>query len=163
MFFCNGVGHSLYQVSNASPGDIGFRLNLEDEYDRDCSRCEILVVLSRSTHDMVLDVISLVPTRGMILTTDIASVGLARWDRLEPSATLPDICEFKNINKFPFPCTFWRTSQESSTRHRNPLIDPSLGISVGKTFTVDLLHAQYLGSVKALAKHLVWHLLLSGV
>ena len=30
-FFCNGVGHSLYQVSNASLGDIGFRLNLEDE------------------------------------------------------------------------------------------------------------------------------------
>ena len=49
---------------------------------------------------MVLDVLTLVPTRGIILTTDIASLGLVRWDRLEPSATLPDVCEFKNIDKF---------------------------------------------------------------
>lgn len=102
------------------------------------------------------------PTRGLVLTCDVPSLSLLRFDRLEPTRRLPDVCTFPDIERFPFPCTFWRSSLDNSTRHRNPLFDRELGVSADRSLTIDVLHAQDLGNLNRFARYATWHLLLTG-
>ena len=58
---------------------------------------------------------------------------------------------------------FWRCSNESVSRHRNPLFDIALGITVDGTMTVDFLHCLHLGVFQHYCKIVVWMLLESAI
>jgi len=47
----------------------------------------------------------------------------------------------------PVDLTFWRMSNETITRHRNPLFSAMIGTSVHKTLGIDWLHALSLGVI----------------
>jgi hypothetical protein len=71
-------------------------------------------------------------------------MGLAKGWRLEPTATLPDVSNFENIVQFPATVLFWAPQEESWVKHRNPLLDPEIGIGL-RSFAVDFLHTLNLG------------------
>ena len=80
------------------------------------------------------------------LTGDIPRLGLKKGDRLEPHQGCQDIGGegFDLSKEFPLRVLFWRKSDETRTRHRLPLMDSSIGISID-TFMIDSLHTLYLG------------------
>ena len=82
--------------------------------------------------------------KGLCLTENVLinNVQLKENDRLEPSETLPDVgAIFDDIDKFPIDVTFWRSSLETLTRHRNPIFDQEIGITPQRSLTADVLHA----------------------
>ena len=48
-----------------------------------------------------------------------------------------DVQAFDTIDAFPYPCLFWRVSEETNARHRNPLFDTDdnvIGITAEDSF-----------------------------
>ena len=138
-----------------------WRPNSAGEYDAACARCEIHVVLDRTGHRKISAYLALIPTKGVLLTIDMPVYGLVKGDRLEPSTALFDVMAFDSLDQFPHPVTFWRVSRETNAKHRNPIFDETIGVSVEDTLTVDSLHAVFLGPMKQFVKIVVWHLLLN--
>ena len=64
----------------------------------------------------------------------------------------------------PYPlflfCVFWRTADESLTRHRNPIF--SLG-SPNRLLAIDSLHVLYLGVMLVFCRHVLWAFLEEGL
>ena len=60
---------------------------------------------------------------------------------------------------FPIIVTFWRRSNETRVRHRCPLFDTALGITL-VTIAIDSLHCMNLGVCKEYCMHLIWELIL---
>ena len=100
--------------------------------------------------------------RGLALTTDFRPLDLRKGDRLEPTASFPDVSAFFSVTMFPVVLLFWRVSRETLARHRNPLFNRLVGVTPKRCLTVDLLHALYLGVIKTYASHLLWQFVLSG-
>ena len=63
---------------------------------------------------------------------------LRKGDRLEPGADLWDTSDF-DTKPLPFTCIFWRPGNESLAKHRCPLMDEELGITI-ETLMIDVLH-----------------------
>jgi hypothetical protein len=99
---------------------------------------------------------------GLKLATDVPELGLSAGDRLEPSDSCPDVGAVSGLAP-PFTLTFWRDSEESISRHRNPLFRASYGLAAETSMTVDTLHALYLGVMHVWCREAVWQLLTSGV
>ena len=82
----------------------------------------------------------LVSVEGLGFTT------LKVGDRLEPSINCPDIgLGFDACRSYPFRVTFWREELQSWAYHRNPLWEPTLGLTVDRVMMVDFLHTVGLG------------------
>ena len=96
---------------------------------------------------------------GLCLTRDFNAVGLLVGDRLEPSDKLPDVGKVYSISDFPVSLTFWRSSAEYITRHRNPLFDRALGITPNNSVTIDVLHCIYLGVMLSWCRFVIWALI----
>jgi hypothetical protein len=86
---------------------------------------------------------------------------LAADDRLEPSEMLSDIAMLDEMAT-PARVVFWRCCEESISRHRNPLFDPELGISIS-SLAVDTLHCVYLGVLNTWCYIVLWFILSSGL
>ena len=84
---------------------------------------------------------------------------LLRGDRVEPSSLLPAVADVYGLRVFPVQVLFWRRRSETRIRHRNPLFDANIGITVA-ILTMDHLHAVNLGVLKELAARGVWELVL---
>ena len=54
---------------------------------------------------------------------------------------------------------FWRQSQCKRVKHRNPIFDAALGVTV-QSLLLDILHAWLLGLVKDFVIHAIWELVL---
>jgi hypothetical protein len=52
---------------------------------------------------------------------------------------------------------------EYITRHRNPLFDNTIGISMATSITIDVLHCVYLGVLLTFCRHVVWMLIVNHV
>ena len=72
---------------------------------------------------------------------------LRKGDRLEPGADLWDTSDF-DTKPLPFTCIFWRPGNESLAKHRCPLMDEGIGITI-ETLMIDVLHTLYLHGVYA--------------
>ena len=63
---------------------------------------------------------------GRALKVDMPQIGKEKNDRLEPCATVQDVGEtFDNLvvdHSRPIRVCFWRRSEETAIRHRNPLL-----------------------------------------
>ena len=60
---------------------------------------------------------------------------------------------------FPVEITFWRPASETRCKHRNPLFDPMIGVTIC-CLIIDTLHALNLGMLHFFATNLVWELIL---
>jgi len=98
--------------------------------------------------------------RGLSLTCDLPEYGLKAGDRIEPSPSLRNVHNLFGLDKFPVAIVLWRCSTETRTKHRNPLMDPVIGMGPERLL-VDLLHALFLGVVKDLSMSIVWELILT--
>ena len=163
---CVGFGSDLYNGRDCSAHGLRWRCNDEDAYQDACRRCEIrLRLTARTRTDLVVrlqyDRRDTGP-RGRALCREVPGLLLVVGDRLEPSETLPNVDGLDAL-AMPATVTFWRRSEETLTRHRNPLFAEDIGISMHKSLTVDTLHTLYLGVMNAWCKLVVWLLLLSGL
>lgn len=165
-FYCNASGDSLYKTDGLSAIGLPWRSNLPGEYEEACARCEMHVVLSKPLHEAILNALVWDKrkdgSRGRALRHAIPQARLRAGDRLEPAACLLDVGEFDQICVFPHPVVFWRPTLETLARHRNPLFSQALGLTPGRSMTVDVLHALHLGVLNGFCKHALWHMLLGG-
>ena len=126
-----------------------------EEYFRDCTNCEIWVVVDTFALRMAIrfSLIDDSSRKGRVLKDDssplIRRAGLRKWDRLEPSPRMLDVFSFERL-ALPFLVKFWRIPDvsELTTHHRHPLITKELGTSIW-TFGIDTLHGLHLGIVPA--------------
>jgi len=84
------------------------------------------------------------PGGGRVLQEDLPHLDLLRGDRLEPHPGLPDVALFDVVDSYPCRTLFWRAAADTRTRHRNPMWDPTIGVTTDRLM-VDTLHTIYLG------------------
>ena len=108
-------------------------INEDDMYFNACDRCELIVQINDvAERDDVNGYLRFDArakgSKGRCLTRDITinGVELKLDDRLEPCDQLHDVGALIDVDRFPLTITFWRTSREDMTRHRNPLFDREL-------------------------------------
>ena len=166
-YSCNAVGPMMYELIGAGPLGLPCRCNEEQDYEEACRRCEIDVILSGTSHSLLCSHLKYDKkkdgSQGLALSWDIPSVGLLAGDRVEPCAFLNDVGDFFQLTIFPWPMLFWRPSEQTITKHRNPLFNNSIGINPYRCMTTDVLHMLYLGIFKKWCEHVLWMLLLSGL
>ena len=138
----------------------------ETKYEASCLQCERWITLrSDEMHKKILASLSWFKSssgpRGRALKVDMPQLGLKKNDRLEPCAAVQDVGEtFDNLvvdPSRPIRICFWRRSEETAIRHRNPLICRALHSSV-RTMVVDSLHCWYLGIFQRYLGHVWWQI-----
>ena len=166
---CTSYGSDMFETAGISMDAMRWHLNDDESYFVACERCEHVVELRRKADVNAISGLLRYDKRtdgfkGRCLTRDITLNGtvLKANDRLEPSDTLTDIGAFGDISDFPTRVVFWRSSDESMTRHRNPFFDPDFGITPRRTLTVDVLHAFFLGVLNTWSKITIWELICCG-
>ena len=148
--FFSATGLSVF-----SPGHARKEL---DHYLRACERCEVQVELDRPKQVQVRAALLYDKRKqgahGRAVQVDIPELGLAKHDRVEPAPSMLDIA---SLDDAATPClaTFWRTQQETLTRHRNPLFSAATGMSP-QSLGLDWMHVLSLGVFRVLLMNLVW-------
>ena len=122
-FCCNVYPEIMHtRIADISPVSLPHRLNLEEDFDAACKRCEIHITV---TVYIQLEITPLLHydkrqmgNLGRCLLKDCPHLGLLAGDRLEPCKNLPDVGIFGTLNadQLPRVITFWR--------HSEPLGDP---------------------------------------
>jgi hypothetical protein len=97
--------------------------------------------------------------KGRALVSPIPELSLEIGDRLEPGPLLDDVAAFERGTP-PFSVCFWRCSEETVAKHRNPLFALETGVSL-ESLGIDWLHSLSLGSFQHYLAYLVWALLLA--
>ena len=151
---CMSAKESLYDIEDWEIDNFPFEIKDMDSYEKACDRCETLVYLSQAAHAYVLPRLGYDKRdsggHGRILLEDIpaditGTILLAKGLRLEPSREVLDIGEgFDSHSVFPLLVTFWKRSEETFTRHRNPLFSRRSGFTP-ECLAVDGLHTLSLG------------------
>ena len=167
-FGCNAPLENLHDPQSSMHA-LTWLVNSEQDYFSACSRCEKIVTLrNKQDVDAIVSILRYdrrkhgVHGRALVAGIVIQGVQLLVNDRLEPSLGLPDIGALEHRTEFPFQIIFWRTSEESLARHRNPVFEPELGITPARSVVVDVLHAVFLGILLVWCRCAVWTLLLNG-
>ena len=164
--YCHAKQSTLDADSSLSPINFPWPTKGHDDYEAACHRCELPRSLDRQQHAEVLAALRYDKrpqgSRGRALSCNVPSCELLMGDRLEPSDELPNVGDFDSIRIFPARVIFWRPSNETSVRHRNPLFNPTVGVVVD-LLVVDPLHAVNLGVLKQLCIDVVWEMILSDV
>ena len=155
---------NFFEDDDLSPLDGVWPALSAEEYDRLVAECEIHVVLNSEAHRKIRNCLvydsSKTGFHGRVLCSDLPEYNLLANDRLEPSFAIMDTGSgFDNMTQFPVVATFWRTSCETRAKHRNPLYNPAIGISV-QLFLVDMLHCFYLGLLQTFSCALVWEMII---
>ena len=99
---------------------------------------------------------------GRAIPSDIPELGLQANDRLEPGGMLQYVGAFEDLAT-PFTATFWRTLNESDTKHRNPLFSAETGLNLMRHLTVDTLHSVNLGVMLVWCRTAVWAVIQAGI
>ena len=135
-------------------------------YENACVACEQLIVIDRAAHREIIMNLGYDKRqdggRGLCISKAFPALGIRTRARLEPSEFLPDVSQFLNVSVFPYPLLLWNRGEETVTRHRNPLVDDTLGISMSRTLRIDTLHTLYLGVFLKFCALIWWRLLFAG-
>ena len=163
-FACTCTPEELYEDQDADLLSLPWPEATHTEYMDACQDCEVLCVLTCDND--VQDILKELRydkrdngARGRALKKSIPRFGLRLHDRLEPSLAVLDVSRFEEISTFPKTVIFWRRDNETRARHRNPLFDIGLGITIS-LLIIDLLHALNLGVVKDFVRNSFWELIL---
>jgi hypothetical protein len=134
--------------------------------DRACRECEMWRTLTKNQHARVRAALKYNKGKekgfGRTLAMDLPDLNLRRFDRLEPTLDLQDVQAFDTISQFPCRVLFWRRTMETRSRHRNPLFDERIGITLD-SLMVDKLHTLHLGPALVWCAHALWQLILGDV
>jgi hypothetical protein len=163
---CNAFGDSLYIAHGNSILGLRWRCNEDDDYYLACTRCEHVIVLTNAAKIQIVNVglrydKTSDGSRGRCLKGDIANLGLLAGDRLEPTPSLLDVADFEGL-PIGTEVIFWRTSEDTIARHRNPLFNKALGLAPNRCLAIDTLHGWNFGPLKNWCKVAIWYLLASG-
>lgn len=90
--------------------------------------------------------------------TDLPELRLFRKDSLEPHTGLQDVSLFDSISEFPCKTLFRRRSSGTWCRHRNPLMDPAVGVGFG-SLMVDKLDTLHLCPAQFWVQFTLWQLM----
>ena len=143
------------RIAGLSPVSLPWLIKTFAAYEAACALCERWVTLA--TMSLLYRVRAALEydkrkgskaSRGRALKTDIPELGLLAGDRLEPHPTMPDVGVIDDFKAVPVTLLFWRRSEETQARHRNPLFDALLGITPEEIFVPDWLHSLSLGVYK---------------
>ena len=104
-----------------------------------------------------------VGSKGRALMREYPALGLLAGDRLEATPALLDVADFDSVSVFPYDAVFWRSSEETITRHRNFIFSRKTGITPHRCLTIDVLHCLYLGVFNRFCRIVAWLLLTSGL
>ena len=159
-FKCNASADELHDYAEVSALSLPWRLTRQADYLAACARAERRVVVSSVAERDALLAALFYDKRsdgasGRCLRAAIPAFGLEAGDRLEPSDGLPDVSALDTAADFPLQLVFWRRSEETASRHRNPIFDGPAGVTV-ELLSVDTLHTLNLGVMKHYFKHLFW-------
>ena len=159
---CFTSQHEFYDFDNVSCDGHGIPRKTGRAYDAACSACEIALDLDLENDlTAVKAALRFMKGRsgqaGLLLNYDIPHLGLKKGDRLESSAMMPDVASIF-LCRAPVPVTFWRASEETLARRRNPLFGLGTGLTI-EALAVDTLHALALGVYQAFIIALVWALI----
>ena len=135
----------------------------QSQYDEAAARCEVHVLLDEEGHrkvkaNLIYDA-SRTGNKGRVLSADIPELTLRAGDRLEPCDGVPVTGDGFDTASAPVAASFWRTSAETKTKHRNPLFNSNIGITTA-ILLIDLLHVFYLGILQTFCMDMVWELIL---
>lgn len=157
--FCFGGQDTLYTVAGLSPVEGPRRQKRQEHYEHNRAACESVVVVETKEQQALLKA-SLVyqksrgSAQGRGLAQDLPSMGLLKKDRLEPSLSMPDVAAIDSA-PLPVTLTFWRTSVQTGSRHRNPLFSEATRVSP-QSLGIDWLHTLSLGVFPHFLGYLVW-------
>lgn len=130
-----------------------------EEYQKSCEQAEIWVTIDKRQHAKLLSILKYDKraqgTKGRSLTADFEELSLVKWDRLEPHAGLMDTAKFDDLVSFPARVLFWRRSEETRARRRNPLFREDIGLS-HQSLATDALHALHLGVYMVYVAKVFW-------
>ena len=162
-------GDDMFTTEGNTSRGLVWRVNQAEDYLAACLRCEVPVRLNARTRAICLERLRFDRraggSRGLSLTHPIPELGLRAGDRLEPSEHLPDVALLADAPLGAdgyLPVVFWRTSEETLCRHRNPLFTAELGLLPSVCLTIDTMHCLYLGVFKKWCSVAIWALLRSG-
>lgn len=153
---------SLFQLRGYSAQGMPNVLRTQAAYEAACSACEKEVIIDNQddfirvraalSYDMRSH-----GFRGRTLSAAIPSLGLEKNVRLEPIPERPDPGEF-DAGGLPMRTVWWRASQETAVRRRNPLFGPGTYVTP-QCMSVDWLHTLSLGVFQFFLGPLFWVLL----
>ena len=131
-FACHASKAEMFHDAALSAVSLPWPEASHADYELACQNCEFVVVVSASdiahiSANLWYDKRAKRGNRGRTLTVDIPALGLLVGDRLEPSLELTDVSAFEMVTPGTS-ITFWRTANETRSRHRNPVFDRVLGI-----------------------------------
>ena len=145
---CHCTKANMHLLEGYSPLGMPCAETTQEEYEAACRACELEVLVPdqatlEELRASLEDDRRPDGARGRGLLRDLPRLGLLKGDRLEPSLVLPDVCL---VDNWQGACrlTFWRRSNETLARHRNPLLTAGLCTIVG-CMQVDWLHSMSLG------------------
>ena len=161
-FGCCTSGDEMYIPHGNSPMTLRWVCNSVGDYAVACARCEIIVHLNQRTKALVVAQLRYdkrsTGSRGRCLAGPVPTLGLLAGDRLGPCAALPNVGALETF-AVPATVTFWRCSEETITRHRNPLFGGIASICPTRNLTIDVLHCLHLGVLKVWCAHAIWQVL----
>jgi hypothetical protein len=157
--WCRCERDTLYAFSGMRPGELPWDPTDPADYDAACAMCERHVfVRTVGQRDRLAALLfydkRTIGSHGRALKQDAPEFNLLAGDRLEPCAACPDVGGFEEL-ALPATIVFWRPSQETVAKHRNPLFNAATGITTD-LLTVDTLHCLYLGVLQVHCSRVVW-------
>jgi hypothetical protein len=166
-FKCNADLDNRFNIYGITPSSCGeFCENADEDYELACLRCETMIVIDRSTHRRLLDLLYYDKKddgcHGLVVDRPgIPEANIGPRMRIEPSPFTPDVADIFALDVFPWPVLLWNCDKQTLTKHRNPIFTPHTGVSVQRSCTIDGLHCLYLGVFNSLACHVLWELIMA--
>jgi len=159
--FCFCSSAEMYLTRGFSPVSCPCPPKKLDDYLEACERCEVRSTLSAADLRRLRPLLAYERRagrpRGRVLQADVPELGLLKGDRLAPTILEPDIDSF-SPTLAPREAVWWRSSDETIVRDRNPLFCRESGVTLG-ALGIDWLHACSLGTFQFILGHLVRALL----
>lgn len=161
--FCFTDAASLWDLIGFSHLDMPKTSKTLLHYKAACDVCEILAHVR--THAQLRTITAslffdkrLHGQRGRCLSRDLPQFMLSKGDRLEPSKSVMDVAAIDALTP-PLDLVFWRSANETLTKHRNPIFDDAMATNPAETLGIDWLHAISLGVLQFYVMHLLHELL----
>lgn len=145
---CHHVGTDFLEHNGFSPTAMPSATKTHADMLAACSACEVRTpvlnwnefVQIRAALGSFLEIDG---PRGRALLVSLPVFGLHLKDRLEPTHDLPDVYaidDWTSASYTPRTLLFWRRSAETLTRHRSPLWDHRIGLTLESCLAKDFLH-----------------------